>query len=38
MKKTGITGIFSATLELTKEGLIKISQKKTFDNIMVKKH
>ena len=38
MKKTGIAGIFSATLELTKEGLIKISQKKTFDNIMVKKH
>ena len=38
MKKTGIAGIFSATLELTKEGLIKISQKKTFDNIMVKKN
>ena len=38
MKKTGIAGIFSATLELTKEGLIKISQKKIFDNIMVKKH
>ena len=38
MKKTGLAGIFAASLELTKEGLIKISQKKTFDNIMVKKH
>ena len=37
MKKTGIAGIFSASLELTKEGLIKISQKKIFDNLMVKK-
>tara|TARA_B100000945_G_C20242912_1_gene530863 strand:- start:111 stop:851 length:741 start_codon:yes stop_codon:yes gene_type:complete len=37
MKKTGITGIFSASLELTKEGLIKILQKKTFDKIMIKK-
>ena len=27
MKRTGIAGIFSASLELTKEGLIKISQK-----------
>tara|TARA_A100001011_G_scaffold362839_1_gene412235 strand:+ start:154 stop:894 length:741 start_codon:yes stop_codon:yes gene_type:complete len=37
MKKTGITGIFSASLELTKEGLIKILQKKTFEKIMIKK-
>jgi len=28
LKKTGIAGIFSASLELTKEGLIKVSQKK----------
>ena len=38
MKKTGIAGIFSASLELTKEGLIKISQKKIFDKLMVKKN
>ena len=38
MKRTGIAGIFSASLELTKEGLIKISQKKIFDNLMVKKN
>jgi len=28
MRKTGISGIFSASLELTKEGIVKISQKK----------
>ena len=38
MKRTGIAGIFSASLELTKEGLIKISQKKIFDDLMVKKN
>mgnify|MGYP001334835062 CR=1 FL=1 len=37
MKRTGIAGIFAASLELTKEGLTKISQKKIFDNLMVKK-
>tara|TARA_X000001036_G_scaffold344576_1_gene324242 strand:- start:189 stop:929 length:741 start_codon:yes stop_codon:yes gene_type:complete len=37
MKKTGITGIFAASLELTKEGVIKILQKKMFDKIMIKK-
>ena len=37
MKKTGISGIFSACLELTKEGLIKVNQKKQFDHIMLKK-
>ena len=37
MKRTGITGIFAASLELTKEGLISISQKKIFDKLMVKK-
>jgi segregation and condensation protein A len=37
MKKTGMAGIFAASLELTKEGLIKVSQKKTFDKLMVKK-
>ena len=37
MKKTGIAGIFAASLELSKEGLIKVNQKKMFDEIMVKK-
>ena len=37
MKRTGITGIFAASLELTKEGIIKILQKKSFEKIMVKK-
>ena len=38
MKKTGIAGIFSASLELTKEGIIKISQKKIFENLLIKKN
>ena len=37
MKRTGITGIFAASLELTKEGIIKILQKRPFEKIMVKK-
>ena len=37
MKKTGIAGIFAATLELAKEGAIKISQDEIFKNIMSKK-
>ena len=37
MKRTGVAGIFSACLELTKEGLTKISQSKTFDKLMIKK-
>ena len=37
MKKTGIAGLFAASLELTKEGLISISQKKMFDKLFVKK-
>jgi chromatin segregation and condensation protein Rec8/ScpA/Scc1 (kleisin family) len=37
MKKTGITGIFAASLELTKEGLTKVSQNKIFENLMIKK-
>ena len=37
MKKTGIAGIFAASLELSKEGLIKVNQKKMFDEIMIKK-
>ena len=37
MKRTGITGIFAASLELTKEGLVQIMQKKMFDKILIKK-
>jgi len=38
MKRTGIAGIFSACLELTKEGITKVSQNQTFDKIMIKKN
>ena len=37
MKTTGIAGIFAASLELTKEGIISLSQKKIFDKLMIKK-
>ena len=37
MKRTGISGIFAASLELTREGITKVSQKKQFDNMMIKK-
>ena len=37
MEKTGMAGIFAASLELTKEGIVKVSQKKTFDKLMIKK-
>ena len=37
MKKTGIAGIFAASLELTKEGIISVSQKKLFDRLKIKK-
>ncbi len=37
MKRTGIAGIFAASLELTKEGIISLSQNKIFDKLMVKK-
>jgi segregation and condensation protein A len=37
MKKTGLAGIFAASLELTKEGIVKVSQKKIFDKLMIKK-
>ena len=38
MKKTGMAGIFDASLELTKEGIVKISQNKIFDKLMIKKY
>ena len=37
MHKTGLAGIFAASLELTKEGTISISQKKNFEELMIKK-
>tara|TARA_B110000211_G_scaffold220583_1_gene267340 strand:- start:1959 stop:2693 length:735 start_codon:yes stop_codon:yes gene_type:complete len=37
MKKTGMAGIFAASLELTKEGIVKVSQKKLFDKLMIKR-
>lgn len=37
MKKTGIAGIFAASLELTKEGIVKVSQNKLFEKLMIKR-
>ena len=37
MKKSGIAGIFAASLELTKEGIVKVSQNKIFEKLMIKK-
>ena len=37
MNRTGIAGIFAASLELTKEGLISIMQKKLYDTIFIKR-
>ena len=37
MKKTGIAGIFAASLELTKERVVSISQRKIFDTLSIKK-
>ena len=36
LKKTGIAGLLSAALELSREGLIKIMQKKDFDKLLIK--
>ena len=36
LKKTGLCGLFSASLELTREGLITIMQKKSFDKMLIK--
>ena len=36
LKKSGLSGLFSASLELCKEGLINIMQKKTFDKLLIK--
>ena len=36
LKKTGVSGLFSAALELAKEGSITIMQKKNFDDLLIK--
>ena len=36
-KKTGLSGILAASLELTREELINIMKKKTYDKILIKK-
>ena len=36
MKKSGMAGLFAASLELTKEGLLNIMQKKNFGKILIK--
>ena len=36
LKRSGLAGLFSASLELTKEGLVSIMQKKNFDNLLIK--
>ena len=36
LKKTGLAGLFAASLELTREGLIKMMQKKDFDKLLIK--
>ena len=36
MKRSGIAGIFAASLELTKEGAILLSQEKGFNKLMIK--
>ena len=37
MERTGIAGIFAASLELVKEGIVKVSQKRSTDKLMIKK-
>ena len=37
MKRSGMAGIFAAGLELTKDGIVSVSQDKKFDKLMIKK-
>ena len=37
LKKSGLVGIFSASLELTKQGVTNIMQKKLFEKLLIKK-
>ena len=36
LKRSGLSGIFSASLELTREGLINIMQKRPFEKLLIK--
>ena len=36
LKKTGLAGFFAASLELTKEGILSIMQKKSFEKLLIK--
>ena len=36
LKRSGLAGLFSASLELTKEGLINIMQKNTFGKFLIR--
>ena len=36
LKKTGLAGIFSASLELTKQGLINIMQNEKINTLLIK--
>ncbi len=36
LRKSGIAGIFSASLELTREGVLTIMQENTFDKLLIK--
>jgi len=36
LKRSGLAGLFSASLELTKEGIVNIMQKKTFGKLLIK--
>ena len=38
LKRSGLAGIFSASLELTREGLINMMQKKNFDKLLIKEN
>ena len=38
MRQTGLAGIFAASLELAKEGVINIMQKKIFGTLLIKKN
>ena len=37
LKKSGLAGIFSASLELTKQGITNIMQKKIYEKVLIKK-
>jgi segregation and condensation protein A len=37
LRKSGLAGIFAASLELTKQGITEITQKKLFEKILIKK-